>query len=278
MAGLTLEAAVVAYDIYSLRECNWAEASKYHDRESKTDVKYLKLVVMVLSLGEELLSSLYLSCKYGSPLDMKTLHTLPPVLKATFWFAYFAEVSPLLVFGLISVMIAVVSRELSLYNTCDGPQDDALNGFLMFSFVVLVIVGGLFCAGFISMNVALCCRGIWMRMQDCWDCCCRRGGDPRAIVRAQHADLRRDRIERSMATHIRVTTMFELSWQFMYLLWAYHAGAIGVGVVVTLSIVTVVGICLVAMGTQAFAKECELWIRRAHGEVEVGNTVADALE
>lgn len=274
MTGLLIGVAIVGYDIYSIDECDWSTYSKYPSNRHQTpsslsSVKTFKIVVMVLSLGEEVLSSVYLSCKYNSPLDLKTLHTLPVELKASPMFAYFAEVVPCLVFGIISAMVSQVCLYLSKYHGCEGPRSESLNGFLFVSFIFFFIVGLNYAGLFFLVNVRLCCESLWERMQDCWDSCCGRGRGIRDASRSQNARLRGERIHRSKVHHIRLATMFSLSWQFMYLLWAYHAGTVTFEVAITLSVISVVGICLVAVGSQAFAEESELWIRRMHTSVGV---------
>lgn len=268
VTGLLIQVAIVGYDLYSINECDWSTYSKYpstdyYSSTSTSTVKGFKIAVMVLSLGEEVLSSLILSCKYNSPLDLKTLHTLPTEMKSSRTFFYFMVAMPCLVYGIISSMVAQVCFYLSKYHGCEGPRSDSLNGFLFFSFIVFFGLGLGFCNMFFLVTVSYCCGSLWGCMEDCWDSCCGRRGS-RDAARQENARSLGEHIESSKVQYIRVATMVELSWQFMYLLWAFHAGTVTGEVALTLSVVTVVGICLVAVGSQAFAKESELWIGRMH--------------
>ncbi len=205
IAGLLIEVVIVGYDIYSINECDWSTYSKYpqedryyYHNSPASDVRTFKIAAMVLSLGEEVLSSLYLSCKYNSPLDLKSVHTLPVELKASPRFAYFVEALPNLVFGIISSMVAQVCLYLSKYHGCKGPRSQSLNNFLFVSFLFFFGAGFGYCIQFFFVNVKFCCVALWESMQNCWDGCCK----------IQNSRLRAERFERTKAHHVRLATMF----------------------------------------------------------------------
>lgn len=100
------------------------------------------IISLVYGLSMDVVSAMVLSAIYRAPLDMKSVHRIPPEDRRNFWGDFIKHFLAPLSFSLASLSAGVVSVEYADNSPCGHPVDSAgLRGYLHMSGICLFIIG-----------------------------------------------------------------------------------------------------------------------------------------
>lgn len=229
--GILLSAGAVGLEIGQLDVCfdeqfghvdfdipteyfKWVEHQEY----STAFTKNIVIAALAFGLAVEVLSGIVLSRVYRSPLDIKSVHKIPPgdlrsMLGNTFLF-FLAPFS----WAIIYILGGVASIFFAGSPPCNGHEEWVLEQYLNISGVAMVAIGILFFV--ISVLIIPFSCGSPAR---CTDGCC-------AMVRRWiHQYI------------LPLGLLFEIIWQVQGVVWSYRTGVFGFQLAIVVGAGSVLG-------------------------------------
>lgn len=238
LAGNLISAAVVISEIWQLSVC-FHEFVFEADDDDNLDfeahlpsiaqiTRGLEMFTLFFGLWTEIVSAIGLSLIYRSPLDIKSVHKIPPEdmrhCGGTAIVYFLAPFS----WGVIYMTGSVVSALYSVYSFCEGRGGSGLTMYLWVS-SAFMYWGALAMLG-LSFFILLFSCGSPAR---CADRCC--------------AAVRRTYVQRILSK----ASFLDFFWQVQGALWSYRAGGFGLTACILVGVFGIVGQVLAGVGSLA---------------------------
>ncbi|CAM9512885.1 unnamed protein product [Ectocarpus fasciculatus] len=247
VAGNLISVAVVASEIGELSVCfeeNLDEDDDDAPEENASEAYGRLLFILVLGLLVDFVSAVLLSLVYRSPLDIKSVHKIPPGdmrhCGGTCLVHFVAPFS----WGLIYLVGGVVSGSYGDNAPCGGGAGgDGMETYLTVSGALMIFFGlGMLALSFVTLMLA-CCSSKSSSSSSSQQ-------PPPAAPPRQGGCCSRARD----AVHKRVMSkspLFDLAWQVQGVVLSYRAGAVSLGSALLLASSGVLGEVLAAFGSLA---------------------------
>lgn len=244
--GNIISFAVVVFEISTLSVCFEENLRDDDDPpEERADSAYsFLLIALVLGLLIDTSSAMVLSKIYESPLDIKSVHKIPPEdMRQCGGTVMIYFLAPLF-WGLVYVVGGIASHYYGQNAPCGGGNGgESLRTYLVVSGVLMAI----FVVGMLGFSVVMlllagsfCLRHIAARYPGCSVPGCARLDGCCTIIRGTL-------YEKILAK----SAIYDLVWQLQGVILSYRAGAFGVAAAVSAGIAGVFGEYLAAVGSLA---------------------------
>lgn len=195
---------------------------------SASSIKDTVLFTLAFGFMVDIFFAVVLSSIYQSPLDLKSVHKLPPEDLLSCGEYFMVLVLAPFSWALLYLFGGTASRYLSLESSCGGYMESGLERYLAISGVSMTIIGLLFLG--ISVVGLIFSVGSPSR---CTEGCC---AVVRTIIR-QHV--------------LSKGPLIGLFWQLQGVVWAYRTGGLGLTVSMLVEAWAVAGVMLTAIGSLA---------------------------
>lgn len=231
VVGNMLSAGAVCFEIYELVDVCFDEKFgqvdfhiriesfewEEHQEYPTASTKYIVITALAFGLAVEVLSGIVLSRVYKSPLDIKSVHRIPPndlrgMLANTFRF-----ILPPFSWAVIYILGGIASIFFAESPPCDGHEEWVLERYLNISGIAMMVIG-----------IVLFVISVLIIPFSC--------GSP-----ARCADRGCAKARRIVQYILRLGLLFEIVWQVQGVVWSYRTGAFGFQLAISVGACSVVG-------------------------------------
>lgn len=174
------------------------------------------------------MSAIILCCVYRSPLDIKSVHKIPANDNRHCGGAFVVHVLAPLSWALICLSVGAASIKFAENSSCGGEGGSGLKGYLQYSGIVMVVLGGALFVLFSALVLFSCAGPTSCAVGFCASV--RRGVHSVVLAKAPYVDL---------------------WWQLQGVIWSYRAGSFSLAAAIVTGAISALGEVLTAIGSSS---------------------------